>query len=67
MYAVLRHKTTHEVSILLHKERWGSTRQNIPLESFEATIYARLDTRKKIEPWSQSNHGKDFKAECSYH
>ena len=52
MYAVLRHKTTHEVSILLHKERWGSTRQNIPLESFEATIYARLDTRKKKMAYS---------------
>ena len=37
----------HEVSTLLHKQRWSSTRQNIPFETFEVTIYATLDTRRK--------------------
>ena len=32
---------------LLHKQRWSSTRQNIPFKTFEVTIYATLDTRRK--------------------
>ena len=47
MYALLRHKATHKVRTLLHKQRWSSTRQHIPFESFEVTIYAILDTRRK--------------------
>ena len=47
MHALLRHKTTYEVSTLLHKQRWSSTRQNIPFETFEVTIYATLGTRRK--------------------
>ena len=45
MYALLHHKT-HKVSTLLHKQRWNSTRQNIPLETFEVTIYVTVDTTK---------------------
>ena len=44
----LRHKTTHVVSTFLHKQPWSSTRQNIPFETFEVTIYATLDIRSKI-------------------
>ena len=40
-------KKTHDVSTLLHKQRWSSTRQNIPFETFKVTIYATLDTRRK--------------------
>ena len=47
MCALLRHKATHKVRTLLHKQRWSSTRQHIPFESFEVTIYAILDTRRK--------------------
>ena len=43
-YALLRHKTLLEVSTWLYKQRWSSTRQNIPFETFEITIYAILDT-----------------------
>ena len=32
---------------LLHKQRWSSARQNIPFKTFEVTIYATLDTRRK--------------------
>ena len=32
---------------MLHKQRSSSTRQNIPFETFEVTIYATLDTRRK--------------------
>ena len=32
---------------MLHKQRWSSTRQNIPFETFEVTIHATLDTRRK--------------------
>ena len=46
-YALLRHKTTLEVSTWLYKQRWSSTRQNILFETFEVTIYAILDTRRK--------------------
>ena len=46
-YALLRHKTTLEVSTWLYKQRWSSTRQNIPFETFEVTIYAILDTKRK--------------------
>ena len=47
MYALLRHKTTDEVSTLLHKQRWSSAKRDIPFETFEVTIYATLDTRRK--------------------
>ena len=47
MYVLLHHKTTHEVNTLLHKQRWSSTRQNIPFETFEVKIYATLDARRK--------------------
>ena len=47
MYALFRHKTTHEVIALLHKQQWSSTRKNIPFEIFEVTTYARLDSRRK--------------------
>ena len=46
MYALPRHKTTHELSTLLYKQ-WSSTRQKIQFETFEVTIYATLDTRTK--------------------
>ena len=46
-YALLHHKTTHEVSTLLHKQQWSTTRENIPVATFEVTIYATLDTRRK--------------------
>ena len=36
-----------EIGTLLHKQRWSSTRQNIPFLIFEVTIYATLDTRRK--------------------
>ena len=47
MYAVLHHKTIHEVSIFLYKQWWSSTRQNIPLETFEVTIFVTLDKRRE--------------------
>ena len=47
MYALLRHKTIHKVSIFLYKQWWSSTRQNIPFETFEVTIFVTLDKRKK--------------------
>ena len=49
MYALLRHKTTHEVSTFLHKQRWSSTKENIPFETFEVTTYATLDTRRRFD------------------
>ena len=62
MYALLRHKTTQEVSALLHRQRWSSTRQNIPFEIIEVTIYATLDTRRKMTYSSQAKI-----AACGYH
>ena len=47
MYPLLRHKTAYEVSTLLRNQRWSSTIQNIPFETFEVTIDATLDTRRK--------------------
>ena len=47
MYALLRHKTIHKVSIFLYKQWWSSTRQNIPFETFEVTIIVTLDKSKK--------------------
>ena len=47
MYALLRHKTTHEVRTLLPKQPWSSSRENIPFENFEVTFYATLDTKRK--------------------
>ena len=55
MYALLRHKTTHEVSMLLHKQGWSLTRQNIPLETFEVTIYVTVDTTKNGVQFSSKN------------
>ena len=54
MYALLHHKT-HKVSTLLHKQRWNSTRQNIPLETFEVTIYVTVDTTKNGVQFSSKN------------
>ena len=62
MYALLRHKTTHEVSALLHRQRWSSTRQNIAFEITEVTIYATLDTRRKMAYSSQAKI-----VACGYH
>ena len=47
LLCMLHHKTTHEVVTLLHKQRWSSARLNIPFKTFEVTIYATLDTRRK--------------------
>ena len=56
MYALLRHKTTHEVRTLLPKQPWSSSRENIPFENFEVTFHATIDTKRKTGvQWSKKN------------
>ena len=56
MYALFRYKKTHEVSTLLHKQRWISTRQIILFETCVVIIYATLETRRKNgEQFSSKN------------
>ena len=61
MYALFRYKTTHEVSTLLHKQRWISTRQIILFETCVVIIYATLDTRRKNGVFKQKSQLRDIK------
>ena len=45
LFSIIKKK--HEVSTWLHKQRWSSTRENIPVGTFEVTIYETLDKRRK--------------------